>query len=338
MSLGKWADYSGGRPSGAALHNAGFVGVIRYVGIGGSAKRLTKGEYANLVANGVQVKLVCELGIHDAEAGYAAGVANAKAARQDATSLGVPPNVTIYAAADEHMTASQVSAAVQYVKGFRDVLGVAQTGAYGFAEFVDAVHSAGYASEFWKSGSKPTASETFVTFWQRNAGTTTQSVDGVVVDIDDQLLALNQEDDLPLSADDVAAVAKAVWGYQNAASGDAADMHGTLTALPTAAQVWAYKSANPAAPDALDMHAVLTSVPAKVDAVATAVAKVPTTPPVATVDAAALASVMQAAVETAVAAGLSGLQLAVSDSAVAAIAAASGKAAVATLKSSINSA
>jgi hypothetical protein len=187
MAIATWADYSGGYPGGAALRAAGIAGVIRYVGLGSSSKRITRAEYLDLVANGIEVRLVAELGTHDAEGGYAAGVANARAALADARALGIPDTVGIAAACDEHLTSAQVPTAVQYAHGFADVLGTDRAGAYGFAEFVDAVHAADIVGWWWKCGSAPTAAEAaWITFWQRNAGQTTQTINRVLVDIDDE--------------------------------------------------------------------------------------------------------------------------------------------------------
>src|SRR5436309_16115618 len=98
----RWADYSGGRPTAAALKSAGFGGVIRYVGMGGSGKRITAAEYRELVAGGIQVLLVTESQVTDAWGGYNAGVANAKTAVAAARALGIPDSVGIAGAAESH--------------------------------------------------------------------------------------------------------------------------------------------------------------------------------------------------------------------------------------------
>jgi hypothetical protein len=192
----RWADYSAGRPSAAALKAAGFGGVIRYVGLGKADKRITAAEYQDMVANGVQVLLVAELDSTDAwEAAddYANGVSHAGMALADARALGIPDSVGIAAAADAHATASQVADAVNYCRGFRDVLGLARTGFYGFRETLTAVHDAGMASWFWRCGSQPTAAERQWThFWQRNDGTTT--VSGIAVDINEQYNDIPEDD------------------------------------------------------------------------------------------------------------------------------------------------
>lgn len=197
MSLGRWADYSGGRPSGAALKAAGFLGVIRYVGIGNSGKRITAAEYRDLVANGLQVLLVAELGTGDAwgttsDDDYARGRANAASAVADARAMGIPDSVPIFAAADAHAAnQGQINDAVAYCRGFRDVLGLGRTGFYGFSETLTAVRNAGVASWFWRCGSQPTAAEqTWTHFWQRNAAPTTTTVAGVQCDLNEQYLPI----------------------------------------------------------------------------------------------------------------------------------------------------
>jgi Domain of unknown function (DUF1906) len=183
MAAPKWADYSAGYPGGAALVAAGFVGIIAYIGIGSGPKLITAADYHDAVAHGLKVLLCAELSTRDAEGGYQAGISNALKALNDARSKGIPDSVGIAAVCDEHLTPAQISACVDYVHGFRDVLGQARTGAYGFAEFVDAVHQAGYADWWWKCGAAPTASESqWITFWQQNFGSTV--VNKIAVDID----------------------------------------------------------------------------------------------------------------------------------------------------------
>lgn len=199
------ADYSGGRPSGAALKQAGFDFVIRYVGLGSAGKRLTAAEYRDLTAAGVRVLLVAELGTGDSwgsstDDDYGRGRANAAAALADAQGCGVPESeIFVFAASDAHASAQwQIADTVAYVTGFRDVLGVARTGHYGFSETNVAVHNAGVASGFWRCGSEPsTADKAWVNFWQRNAAPTTRVVSGVICDINEQYQPL-QEDDMQL--------------------------------------------------------------------------------------------------------------------------------------------
>ncbi|MCU1680925.1 MAG: hypothetical protein JWQ81_1664 [Amycolatopsis sp.] len=196
MSLGKWADYSGGRPSGATLKADGYVGVIRYVGLGSAGKRITAAEYQDLVRNGIQVLLVAELNTDDAWVAaddYAAGVSHANTARADARTCGIPDSVPILAAADSHATAGQVADAVKYARGFNDALGHTESGTYGFLETLTGAHNAGVGSYFWLAGSQPSAAnQQWIHLWQRNDGTA--PVAGVQVDISEQYLPIGAPD------------------------------------------------------------------------------------------------------------------------------------------------
>lgn len=192
MSLGKWADYSGGRPSGATLKADGYIGAIRYVGLGSAGKRITAAEYQDLAKNGIQVVLVAELNTNDAWVAaddYAAGVAHANTARADARALGIPDSVPILAAADSHATAGQVADAVKYARGFNDALGHATSGTYGFIETLTGVHNAGVGSYFWLAGSQPSAAnQQWIHLWQRNDGS--PLVAGIQVDVSEQYLPI----------------------------------------------------------------------------------------------------------------------------------------------------
>jgi len=175
-----WADYVG-YPGGAALAAAGFVGVVRYVGIGGSAKRLTAAEYQDLVGHGLKVLGVVESTTTEADKGYAAGVADARAAAADIAAVTGGRGLDFVFATNDKP--GYVPADVDYVRGFRDVFGLARTGAYGFADFLSAVRQLGYASVFWQAGKPPSLTGTagLAHFWQRQ-GTTGQIVAGAVVD------------------------------------------------------------------------------------------------------------------------------------------------------------
>lgn len=191
----QWADYSAGRPSGAALRAAGYGGVIRYVGLGSAGKRITAPEYIELTNAGIRVLLVAELGTADAWGSdnnpanaYARGKAYALMALNDARMLGIPDSVGIAAAADAHaVNQAQINCAVQYATGFRDVLGYQRAGFYGFFETLNAVHDANVVSWYWKCGTMPTMSEAkWVHFWQRNSAPTIRFVSGVQTDVNEE--------------------------------------------------------------------------------------------------------------------------------------------------------
>lgn len=170
-----WADYSGGRPSGAALRAAGFTGVIRYIGGGSSGKRLTVAEAHDLVSAGLQVRCVFEVGTTDSSGGYQAGVNNANAAVNDSAYQALPGQPIIYAANDRNESSAT---SVAYAQGFRDVLGAARTGVYGFGVYLNACRGLGLASH-WQAGHPPsmTGTEDLVEFWQRQ-GTSGSTKDG----------------------------------------------------------------------------------------------------------------------------------------------------------------
>jgi hypothetical protein len=191
-----WADYSAGRPGGAALRAAGFSGVIRYVGTPGRTKNITAGEYQDLVGHSLSVLLVHENGTGDVLPGYAGGVADAQTALGNARACSIPESVGIAAASDRHLTAAQVRTGVQYQAGFASVLGVQRTGVYGFHEYVSAVRAAGTASWLWQCGTRPGGGDG-VHLWQRNTGASQTNVNRIACDINDQLLPLPEDDMTP---------------------------------------------------------------------------------------------------------------------------------------------
>lgn len=170
-----YADYSAGKPGGAALRAAGFSGVHRYLPPFGTAgKQLTSAEYADLTAHGLEVIGVVEVGINDADGGYAAGQHNAAIAASSAAELGMPADCTICAANDKP---GYSAADVDYVRGFRDTLGFARTGAYGYGAFLGLC--APYAAYRWQAGPAPsrTGTSALASAWQRN-GTPGNAADG----------------------------------------------------------------------------------------------------------------------------------------------------------------
>ncbi|MCG3757365.1 glycoside hydrolase domain-containing protein [Amycolatopsis sp. Poz14] len=193
--MARWADYSAGRPSGAALRRAGFSGVVRYIGLGREGKQLTAAEYRDLVGEfgAANVLLVAEAGTADAwgtdtDDDYARGVAYGRIALADARAAGVPDWAGLACAADAHAQAFQLDDVVRYASGFRDVVGQGRCGVYGFSETLGVVHDAGIGCWYWLCGSELAQNDprrAWVNLWQRNRPPTVINVAGVPCDINE---------------------------------------------------------------------------------------------------------------------------------------------------------
>lgn len=187
-------DYSAGAIPGAAIRQAGYGFVIRYVddpAVGLGSKHITPQEYRDLVGAGVQVLLVFEVDTGDALGGYNQGVSNAQRARKGADWIGYPQGAPIFMACDMHLTGPQVDTAMRYLDGARSVLGSA-TGCYGFWEDVDTSITQHNADWFWQCGIKPADSDP-VHIWQRN-DTAPVTVGGVSCDINELLRPIGAPD------------------------------------------------------------------------------------------------------------------------------------------------
>lgn len=172
-----WLDYSAGRISGADLRDAGVTGVIRYVGIGGSGKRLTASEYDDLVAHGILVHGVVEQWIGDADGGYPVGLHHASVALADILSITRGHGLPVVYAANDQQTSSQAN--VDYVHAFTEVFGHGVAGAYGFAPHLRNCFGQNVCSNYWLAGHPPSIAGLtgIVNVWQRQ-GTWGNESDG----------------------------------------------------------------------------------------------------------------------------------------------------------------
>jgi hypothetical protein len=175
-------DYSAAELSGAAVASASYngtkvTGAIRYVDDPRLAKtkHTTPAEYADLVAHGIKVRLVFEVGTNDSAGGRAAGVAYAQRALAGANSLGYTG--VIYFCNDQTTLAS-VANWQAYLDGAASVLGIARVGAYGFRNAIDAAQ--GHASAFWQCGAQ-SALRAGVNMYQWNNGS--MPISGITCDI-----------------------------------------------------------------------------------------------------------------------------------------------------------
>lgn len=159
--------------SGATIQTKGFDGVIPYVGIGGGGslpdKRLSRTRYNDYINTGIAVPAAfVEGGTNDADGGYSQGLINAQAALADLEAMRIDIPIIIAVNDKTGWNANDI----EYVRGFRDVVGNHRCGVYGFSTFLAAVHIHGYASYYHQCGNSPvsTGSDNFVHVWQRNDG------------------------------------------------------------------------------------------------------------------------------------------------------------------------
>lgn len=200
--IGTWVDYSGGRPGGAALKAVGALGALRYVGVGGSDKRLTRAEYADLLAHGIDVLFVVELNTRDADGGAAAGKANAKAALANLKTItaDLEPMTMGFMANDQNASSSTE---VDYLAAAADVFGDEYIiGPYGFGAYLEACAKRDLCPIGWQAGPAPSRTGTadLATFWQRQGGLvhpadgptspTSRVIGGVSCDLNNQLMEL----------------------------------------------------------------------------------------------------------------------------------------------------
>lgn len=157
-------DYSGGRPSGAAVAGAGYGFVMRYLdnGLAGRAN-LTAAEVSDMHSAGVAVAVVWEkkqIGQPDrVTLGRPAGVADAQAAVAQANDVGLPDN-PIYFCVDfdipdyspGNATArAKLGPVGDYFEGVLSVLPRERVGVYGGFYAVSRVLDAGLAEWAWQT-------------------------------------------------------------------------------------------------------------------------------------------------------------------------------------------
>jgi hypothetical protein len=195
--LAEGLDYSAGRPSGAALADRGVRFVLRYVDRPElmAGKHITRAEYADLVAHGIQVWLVAERNTTDWQAGRAGGAALARDGRAGADYVGYPPGGLIFLTADMHLTAAQVPVALAFVAGGVSVLGWAATGGYGFSELIRALKAANTCRGLWQTGSR-SALVPGVHIYQANDRANVV-IDGVACDVDELIIPLEEDELTP---------------------------------------------------------------------------------------------------------------------------------------------
>jgi hypothetical protein len=208
--IAEGVDFSGRRPSATALRAAGKSFVVRYVSAGQHGKEITPTEARYWSGEGIDVAIVYESTAGRALEGRAAGVADARAGRDNVIAAGGPASGgVIYFAVDVDLTApAQMVAAAQYLTGAASVLGWDQVGVYGEYDLIAYLSTHTECRWFWQTyawsgGHLHPAAQ----LYQHRNG---QVLDGVEVDLNRAYAAnfgqwpTTREDEL--SAADVAAI------------------------------------------------------------------------------------------------------------------------------------
>ena len=152
--VGRSLDFSWSRPDPQAVVDAGYHGIIGYVGKDKTGKLLQKDWFDRYVAAGLSITLVWELGAQHAVAGYNAGVADAKAAAAQADALGYSRGSCIYFVLEDptKIATSQWDAVVAYAQGLNDANIPFEIGGYGSKKFLNHVKSLNLIARLWYVG------------------------------------------------------------------------------------------------------------------------------------------------------------------------------------------
>lgn len=133
-------DIAWARPTVAQIKATGAKWVARYLSTD-SSKNLTPAEVREYAAAGIGTVVVWETTAGRATAGYAAGVADARAAQAQRQTDGLPAAMPIHFAVDEDTSWASVA---PYLAGAASVVGKPLTGVYGGFAVVEGAHAAGY--------------------------------------------------------------------------------------------------------------------------------------------------------------------------------------------------
>lgn len=149
-------DYTARIPP-SALHAAGVTDVCRYLCYlpVGSWKVITKGEYDELLAAGINITLNWEYAANDWAHGESTGTAHGQEAVRQARALGYPAGCTIIGSADFDMTRSTWDNTSQYyARGFATAVraGGYRPGVYGPYDVLTWVRDSGLMDVFWQAG------------------------------------------------------------------------------------------------------------------------------------------------------------------------------------------
>ncbi|WP_280336592.1 glycoside hydrolase domain-containing protein [Nocardia wallacei] len=134
MSNPRGLDYAAARPSPAAIRDAGYSFVVRYLSPGGASlpgKLLTPAEADGLRAAGVEIVSNWESYADRMLEGWTAGIDDAHAALAQVLRCGGDAGRPIYFSADWDARPDQQDAIDAYLRGAATVVGAAAVGVYG---------------------------------------------------------------------------------------------------------------------------------------------------------------------------------------------------------------
>lgn len=153
-------DYSGGRPSGAAVYAAGYRFVARYLANGLAGRfNLTAAEVLDMRSHLVDVVMVWEMQANRALGGRSAGVLDAHAADTQANAVGLG-GLPVYFAVDFDIPdfapaatspRAKLGAVADYLDGVASVLVHNRIGVYGGYYAVSRALDAGLAAWGWQT-------------------------------------------------------------------------------------------------------------------------------------------------------------------------------------------
>lgn len=138
-------------PSPAGLADAGIKFVVRYAGVGGAWKHLTKAEVGRLRAAGLLIVANVEGGERGLLNGSEAGEKWARAAHEAFTALGMPRDRPIYLSVDFDVTEKEWHRVADALRGAAKVIGPHRVGVYGSYNCVSWAYRDNVAQWFWQT-------------------------------------------------------------------------------------------------------------------------------------------------------------------------------------------
>ncbi|RJQ77399.1 DUF1906 domain-containing protein [Pseudonocardiaceae bacterium YIM PH 21723] len=145
-------DYSAGRIAGAAIRDAGYSYVMRYLWFPGQGHAyLTADEAQDLLGAGVAIGPIFESTADRAAQGWDAGVADANTAAGQLNTVGAPGDQVVYFAVDFDASEGQQGAINDYFRGAASVLGAGRVAAYGGYWPISRLFDAGLIAYGWQT-------------------------------------------------------------------------------------------------------------------------------------------------------------------------------------------